>query len=477
MTVTIDNNYTQSPPDFTEEITTEHFIPPANPWILTSGFFLAGAVAIAFILAYVIKYNVTVKATAVVRPVGELHLIQPEIEGSIKSLVVKENQSVKSGEIIAEIDDTQLQIKKSQLQNNIEQSKLQILTINGQIQAVNIQIISEQKSTNTAVASAEAELARNQRDYQDRRISTQSEALAAESSLQKAYVDLQKSQADLGFANRDKQRYQQLYKVGIISRRDFDQKEQIVLQNQSVVAVERKAVDIAAIRLQSAKSTLNPSTALIEIAKQRIAQEQARGTATSAVLSKEYQALKQRRIEIDNQIGQAEKELQQTENQLRKTKIRSTTDGIILKLNLRNPSQTVRPSESIAEIAPDNAPLTIKAMVNSGDIQKVLVGQKVQLRVEACPYPDYGTLQGLVKAVSPDTIPSTNNNSVNTTTNDKIAANSYFEATIEPNTLSLGKGDRQCRIQSGMIAKADIISQEDTVLKFLMRKARILTDL
>jgi HlyD family secretion protein len=196
-----------------------------------------------------------------------------------------------------------------------------------------------------------------------------------------------------------------------------------------------------------------------------------------ATLSKEYQSLKQRRIEIDNQIRQAQKELQQTENQLQKTRIRSTTDGIILKLNLRNPGQTVRPAESIAEIAPDNAPLSIKAMVNSSDIQKVLVGQQVQLRVEACPYPDYGTLKGVVKAVSPDTVTSTGDNSANTSLNDKIGVNSYFEATIEPNSLSLGTGNKKCYIRSGMIGKADIISQEDTVLKFLMRKVRILTDL
>jgi HlyD family secretion protein len=240
MTTTIDHHYTETPEDFTEEITTEHFIPPANPWILASGFFLASVVVIAFILAYVIKYNVTIKATAVVRPVGELHLVQPEIEGSIKSLLVKDNQSVKIGEIIAEIDDTQLQIKKSQLQNNIEQGRLQILTIDGQIQAVNTQIISEQKSTNTAVISAEADLARNQREYQDRQVSTQSEALTAQSSLQKAYVDLQKAEKDLDFAVRDYHRYQELNKLGVISRRDFDQKQQIVIQNQSIVAAEKK---------------------------------------------------------------------------------------------------------------------------------------------------------------------------------------------------------------------------------------------
>ncbi len=53
----------------------------------------------------------------------------------------------------------------------------------------------------------------------------------------------------------------------------------------------------------------------------------------------------------------------------------------------------------------------------------------------------------------------------------------FYEVTIEPDSLSLGKGDRQCTLQLGMEGRADIITREETVLKFLLRKARLLTDL
>jgi HlyD family secretion protein len=113
---------------------------------LIAGFVLTGTVVIAAIMSYIIEYNVTVKASGIVRPVGELRLVQPEIEGVVKNILVKENQSVRKGQVIAELDDTQQQIKKSQLQGNIQQTNLQIIHLDTQIQSLNTQIAAEEQS-------------------------------------------------------------------------------------------------------------------------------------------------------------------------------------------------------------------------------------------------------------------------------------------------------------------------------------------
>ncbi|PAX52390.1 hypothetical protein [Brunnivagina elsteri] len=96
------------------------------------------------------------------------------------------------------------------------------------------------------------------------------------------------------------------------------------------------------------------------------------------------------------------------------------------------------------------------------------------MRVDACPYPDYGTLIGTVKAISPDAITQQNNN---TSGNVTSGNSTFFETIIQPENLTFGRGERQCYLQPGMEAKADIISSEETVLRFLLRKARLLTDI
>ena len=68
----------------------------------------------------------------------------------------------------------------------------------------------------------------------------------------------------------------------------------------------------------------------------------------------------------------------------------------MFQLNLRNPGQTVTLGEQIAHIAPTHSSLIIKALVPAQEIDKVEIDQKVQMKVSACPYPDYGTLKGVV---------------------------------------------------------------------------------
>ncbi len=457
-------------------VQSDGFLPPVSPWTSLAGVFLVGTVATAFSLASSVKYNVTVKAGATVRPTGNLRLVQPEMEGTIKQILVKENQIVKQGAVIAVLNDEQLQIKKSQIQGNIEQSRLQLIQSYAQIRSLDIQILAEKRVIKQTISSAKVELAQKQREYQERQITTTSDSLTAEGNLQKAEADLQKAKVDLDFAVVDCDRYEQLSQTGAIGRREFEQKKLAVEQAKLILKGQQKAVDIAKAKVKSAKATLNPSYATVDMAKKQVDQEIAKGESTIATLLKEKEALIQRRSEIQNQINQSRKDFQQLNTQLKSSIIRATSDGIILKLNVYNPGQVVRTSEAIAQIVPLNAPLVIKAMIPPADIKKVAVAQKVQLRVDACPYPDYGTLKGTVSTISPDAITSGSNSGTGTTGSSTAGA-SYFEATVKPETLTFGHSEYKCHLQAGMAATADIISREETALQYLLRKARLITDL
>ena len=451
----------------------DNSLPPINRWTSLAGVFLIGTVIASITLSSWVKYNVTIKTAAIVRPIGETRVVQPKIEGTIKSILVKENQIVKQGEIIAILDTDQLLIKKSQLEEGIKQSKLQIMQIYAQNGILNNQIMSEKRVVERIIAAAREDLLRNQREYQERRINTENELMTAEVNIEKELVDLEKAEVDLDFAKVDRDRYEQLSKIGAIGNREFEQKQLVVKQISLTLESAKKAVDIAQIKIKSNKAAINPTTAMMKMAEQRIAQEIAKGEANIAVLNKEREILIQRLLEIQTQIKQSQKELQQLENQRKNSMILSTSNGIIFKLNLRNSGQFVRAGESIAEVVPNNAPLVIKAMIPTAEINKIAINQKVQLRVDACPYPDYGTAKGIVKNIAPDAITPQSKDS-NTTNSSGI---SYFEATIQPESYSFGNNGRQCLLQSGMNATAEIISKEETALQFMLRKARLITDL
>ncbi|MEH2317035.1 HlyD family secretion protein [Nostoc sp.] len=441
------------------------FLPPLGSWTTIGGAIALVTVTIAVAAASVTQYKTTVQAQASLRPAGELRLVQAVTEGSVMRIFVKENQIVKTGDAIASIDDSRLQTKKSQLESSIGQTKLQLVQINAQIHAVNNQIVAQTDSSNRAVAGAEAELSSRKRDYRDKRITTVSD-------VQEASANVRAATAGLTAAETKRNRYESVAKTGALSQDQFEEAQLAVRQQEQVL-------EAAKAKLQSLQAALNPTPAEIAIAQERIAQEKATGQASIATLDKERNALIQQRIETQKQFEHDDRELKQANIELKETLISATADGIISKLNLRNPGQTLRPGEEIAQIVPTSAPLVIKAVVGTEDKSKLKPGQNVQMRVSACPYPDYGTLQGKVKSISPDAFfPSANNDAATgaTTTATTPKGAAFYEVTIEPQSLSLGRGNKQCSIQMGMEGRADIISKQETVLQFFLRKARLIVD-
>ncbi len=486
-------------------VASNEFLPPIGQWTRLGSLVLVGAVGGAIALAAVIEYKVTVKGKASVRPTGELRLVQAATEGQITNIFVKANQAVKKGDVLATIDDSRLQTKKTQLQSNIQQGQLQLLQIDAQIKALNRQIKAETERKNRAISSAQASLNRAQRNYQDRQITAKTEVEEALANLRKAQKEWHQAQVELRSARANlhstaaalkaaqtkRDRYQKVVQAGALSLNQLEEVQLEVAQQKQAVEVRRATVEaqkqiiaqqqqaVAAVKakLQRAQATLNPSDAEVAIAKETIAQEHAGGQATLATLNREREVLLQQQIQIRNQLQRDTRELQQVESDLSQTKITVTEDGMISQLNLRNPGQSVRLGEEIAQIVPSNAPLVIKAAVSPEDVSKLQKGQKVQTRISACPYPDYGTLKGVVSHISEDTI-KVQNNSVSTAKNPVIpistGTNSFYEVTILPDRFFLGKDNNQCTIQPGMQGRADIISRKETVLKFMLRKARLI---
>jgi multidrug efflux pump subunit AcrA (membrane-fusion protein) len=446
-------------------------------------------------LASAIQYKVTIQAEATVRPSGELRLVQSAIEGSVTRILAKEHQSVKRGDVIAMLDDSQLQTKKSQLQSNVRQAQLQLLQIDAQFQAIDRQITAETNRNRRAVASAQAELSLREKEHQEKRTIVNADLQEAEANFKQAMNELQKVEAEFRsteanlrsaeaaakVARTKRSRYHSLTLAGALSQEQLEeailadeQHKQAVESEKAAVQAHKKtierqgqAVAAARARWQKTKAGLNPSLAGVEIAAEQIAQENASGEATLATLEKEQEVLNQQRIQISQQLERDTRELQQVAIDLSRTTLRATADGILSHLNLRNSGQTVRLGEQIAQIVPLDAPLEVKAEVSPKDISKLAKGQKVQMRVSACPYPDYGTLKGVVRHISQDTIQPQDKSS-------GVAA--FYEVTIGPESLVLGKIGNQCAIQLGMEGRADIITREETVLKFFLRKVRLSAD-
>ena len=435
------NQYSNHHPDYLRPSVPSDFLPPISRWITIGGVFLFGTVGTVLGTIAFTAYTVTVKAPARIRPNGELRIVQSAVGGKVKRIQVKNNQILKKGDVIASLDDYELIIQKKKLKSNLEQDIIQLARINDQIRALEQKIIAEDNRINSNIASAEVELSRQQRIYQDKTITT--------------VAEVAEKQATLKLAQEEYSRYQKLANTGAISLLQLKEKE--------------AALETAIARLTKVKAALNPSKAAIEIAQKQIIRAKARGKANIASFTTEKEQLRQQKAKITNNLSRNQQELERVKIKLQDTIIRSSSDGTIQKLHLRNFNQVVQPGDILAHIAPSNTPLEIKAWVSPKDISKIKIGQQTLIKISACPYPDYGTLSGNVHSVSPDSSQSQDS--------QKNITNTGYEVIIQPQNLSLYSGEKKCVLQTGMEGKAEIISQKETVLTFLLRRARLLADL
>jgi multidrug efflux pump subunit AcrA (membrane-fusion protein) len=266
--------------------------------------------------------------------------------------------------------------------------------------------------------------------------------MLALAEVEEAKADLKATEATFHTAQAKRDRYQPIAEMGALPKNELE-------EAQLAVEQQAQAIEAAKARVQRAR----------------------------AAVEREEKSLIQQKIELGNQLEQATYERQQVDNDLRQTTIVATSDGIIAQLNLRNPGQTVNAGQEIAQIAPDHTPLQIKAIVSPDEIDKIAAGQTVQMRVSACPYPDFGVLEGKVANISQDTIKPSVSGAESGNSAVPIAGRNaapFYEVTIEPQSRELGQGNHRCALQLGMEGQIDIITREETVLKFLLRKARLL---
>ena len=494
-------------PDYAivQPVTPEEFIPSIGRWISVGGIVMVASFGAAIGLSTVLKYKVTVQAPASIRPVGELRLVQSTIEGSVLSISVRENQTVKQGDPIATVKDlrleSKLQTRRSQLVGEMQKAKYQIVAIDAQIGASDRQGIAEIEQGNRSISGIQAELRRADRDYHDKRITTQAEVSEAEANWRTAQKEQQVAQAELKVAEANlksiqagyqsalkrSQRYQGVATAGAISTNQVEEaklaaeqqsqaisaQQATILKQNQIVARVAETVAAAAARIHRTQAALNPSSAESAAIVQKIARERATGKAAIARFQQERQKLLQQRIEVVDRIATNDREIAQIAIDLQPTAILAPVAGTIQELNLRNNAQVVHPGDRLAQIIPTGTPLNIKASVAISDISNVQVGQKVQMRVSACPYTDYGVGSGRVRAVSADAKPLQRNMS-NAPQQSQAAVNDIYEVTIEPDNLKLIRGDSRCQIRAGMDGRVDIISKEETVFQFILRKARLL---
>lgn len=302
-----------------------------------------------------LRSNVT--ASGEIRPIQFINLTS-EVQGRIEDIYVKAGDKVDAGTPLVKLDPTQLQSSTDAQLAALQASQSDAQVTQSQITAAQNQLSQAQQGLNASQAQVDTAL---------------QQVASARQLVVSAQTDVDREQVNLNVAERELKRNEELLESGVISRLEYDQKNDAVLQ-------ARVALRNAQARLKSQQLAINEAEARVTEARARARQQQvavtdARRGVGTAGLSAQASAdrTRQQAAVLRGQRTQRDKTLQV-----------APINGVIADIPSKVGTFAVAglsttPLLTIADMSTVN----VEVKVDETEIDKVTVGQTAKVKVDA----------------------------------------------------------------------------------------------
>ena len=233
---------------------------------------------------------------------GNLYQVSSRVTGHVVKVYVDDNQQVRAGQLLVEIDPTDYQVALDQAQADLASAQAQYTQAN-----VNVPITRVNVGTNVTTSGTDVQAARDQIAQDEKQVD------AANARVLQANANAKKSQDDVD-------RYTPLVQRDVISKQQYDAAvaardgaQAAVVEAQANVVAQQSAVSNAQAKLAQAQAQAQQS---VKNASGQIKVEQSRAAAAEAA------------------VKQAQARVEQAKLNLSYTKILAPTDGIVNKKNV-----------------------------------------------------------------------------------------------------------------------------------------------
>ncbi|MCA0903714.1 HlyD family type I secretion periplasmic adaptor subunit [Qipengyuania aquimaris] len=388
----------------------------------------AVGIALLFAWAAFAQVDQITRGTGKVIPSSKAQLVQPAEPAVVSEILVRNGQSVKKGDLLVRLDDTQSSAALGELQTENERLAARARRLDSE--ASGGQIGCE---PGTACAE-EARLAQARR----------ATARARESSLASA---VEQRRRDLSEAQATAQSLESSLRL---AREQVEMLRPLAAQNivpqTDLLTAQREVVDLQG-RLAAARQAAGRASAAIS---------QAQADLSQARADFRQQALAER-SEVATRIAVNEESIRGASARRDRNELRAPSDGIVNDLQVTTQGGFVGAGEQIMQIVPVGDKLLIEARISPSDRAFVKVGDDANVKVTAYDFSIYGGIKGRVAQVSADSI------------FDEVEREAYYAVVIETDRAFIEKGGVRLPIVPGMICDVEILTARRSVLSYLFK--------
>jgi membrane fusion protein, multidrug efflux system len=280
---------------------------------------------------------------------GDIYAVTSRIAGTIKAVYVEDNQQVKAGQLLVELDPRDYDVAMSEAKAALNESRSLVAVARPSVPITATTTETTLSTSATEIAQSRAAVAGAQRDYES------------------AVADTRKVEADNVKAQADLQRYKQLVAKDEISQQQYDQADAAAKSAAANVEAKRASAEAAARAIEEAQARLEGAqTRQVEAQTNRPHQI---AIQNATVLSREATAARQQTA-----VAQAELNLSYT-------KILAPIDGVIGKKNAE-PGQQVAPGQQLMADVPITN-IWVTANFKETQLKRMRTGQRATIHVDS----------------------------------------------------------------------------------------------
>jgi membrane fusion protein (multidrug efflux system) len=279
---------------------------------------------------------------------GHLIQVSSRIAGQVAKVYVNENQVVKAGDVIAELDPSDYKVAVENAEAALASAQANAAAANVNVPITTINTGSNLRSADANVSGSHASVGQAQQQLE-----------AAHASVAQAKANNTKAQADL-------ERYKPLVEKDVISKQQFD----------AAVA----AADATKAQLSAARHSEQAAEEGVRMARERESEAQA-GLKYAETGPQQVAAQSARAKQAEAQVAQAQAQLDQAKLNLGYTKIVAPADGIITRKSVEV-NQNLAPGQNLLTLV-QLTDLWVTANFKETQLEHMSAGQTVAIEVDA----------------------------------------------------------------------------------------------
>jgi hemolysin D len=361
-------------------------------------------------------------------PKGKTIRLDAPIAGTVARVDVKEGQTVKAGEPLLSLDTKLLQTELQQIKDQLEGQLNRLVQLRLMQQQLELSLRTQRLQYQAQLAEQGSE---HDRTVQRIRYFEQTYALSQ-----------QVLQKDATRATK----FRRFFEQGIIPGVQAEDAERTMLiTNQSLKQIQSELAQ-AAVDLKKQRSTAD-----------RIQRE---GEVALIATERQRQQSQGEIAQIQGEIATLRSRSQTLALQIQQSQLRIPVAGTIFELPQSHAGAVVQPGEMLATIAPQGAPLILRAQITSADSGFLKVGQPVKIKLDAYPFQEYGIVPGTIRWIAPNSKPAQG------AAPGSNAA--VFDVEIELAQTTVQVANRTIALKPGQTANAEIIIRQRHVADFFL---------